>query len=119
EPQLVVVEIRVTLLALPEVLLDRKLVLRGGRVDARTQDRADLVDLVAVVEEPPRRLGRAVADAPPGFHGHRGTVRLLVAPDERQRFLADLYELNGANDDALERVVAPPLEPGGARGVAR
>ena len=44
-----------------QVGLDGELVLRGGRHDAGLKDRAVLIDLVAVEEQAPRRLGHAGA----------------------------------------------------------
>ena len=63
--QLVVGQIDVALDDGTQVLLDRALVLRGRRDDPRVDDRAVVVDLIAVVQQAARRLGRAVADGPP------------------------------------------------------
>src|ERR1019366_4342216 len=49
-----------------QVLLDRELVLRGRRHDPGVEDRPVLVDLIAVVEQPARSLGRPVTDRPAG-----------------------------------------------------
>src|SRR5579872_5235245 len=46
-----------------QVVLDGRLVLGGRRYDLRAQDRPDLVDGVAVIEDAARRLGAAEAGA--------------------------------------------------------
>ena len=102
-----------------EVLLDRELVLRGGGDDRRAQDRAVVVDLVAVVQKPARRLGGAVAYAATRLHLDRGAVRLLVAVDDGERLVTSLHELDAADHDALERVAAIGPQAGLARGFAR
>ena len=62
-----------------QILLDRELVLRGGRHDPGVEDRAVLVDLVAVVEQAPWGLGGAVPDCAARDDLDGGRVRRLVA----------------------------------------
>ena len=76
-----------------EVLLDRALVLRGGWDDAGVEDRALVVDLVAVVEQSARRLGSSVADPGVQLHLDRGRLRRLVGLDQRERLVGGLDEL--------------------------
>ena len=106
-----------------EILLDRPLILRGRRDDPGVEDGPVLIDLVAVVEHPPRSLTRPMPDGPAGRHLYRGRVRLLVGLDQRERLVRGLNQLDGADDDALERVGAdrsearlrePPRAPAGA-----
>ena len=57
--EIVVVQVEAALDDPAQVGLDRELVLRGGRHDAGLKDRARPVDLIAVEEQPPGRLGGA------------------------------------------------------------
>ncbi len=61
-----------------QILLDRELVLGGRRHDPGVEDRAVLVDLVAVVEQAAGRLGGAVADRASRRHLDRGRIGLLI-----------------------------------------
>ena len=61
--ELVFGELDVVAHELAEVALDRELVLRRRRDDLRVEDDALVVELVPVIEQAPRRLGRGAADA--------------------------------------------------------
>ena len=102
-----------------QVLLDRELVLRGRRDDPGVEDRAVVVDLVAVVEQAARRLGGAVADRR-GAAAPRPPARPAPrsASMSRERLVGSLHELDRADDDALERVAAGAPQPRLARGLA-
>ena len=117
--ELVVGELVVPVDDLAQVLLDRELVLRGRRDDLRVEDRAVGVELVAVVEEATRRLGRAVADPGARLDLRRRRVRLLVLADQPQRLVAGVDELDAADDDAPEGVAAGDLEADLAGNLAR
>jgi len=95
-----------------QVGLDGRLVLRRGRHDAGGLDDAVRVDLVAVVQGAPGRLGDAVADAGARRHLDGGPVRRFVIADEPQRLIDRVDRLHGPHDDATERVVAGRAQPG-------
>ncbi len=102
----------------PQILLDGELVLGGGWHDRGVEDRAVVVDLIAVVQQATGRLGGAVPDRASRRDLDRGRIRLLVARDDRERVVACLHELDRAHDDALKRVAADRPQTGLARGVA-
>ena len=67
-------EVEVILDERPEVGLDGRLVLRGGRDDLRVEDRPVLVEAVAVVEQAARGLGGPVALTGTGRDVDRGAA---------------------------------------------
>ena len=118
-PQLVVAEPGVALDDRAQVVLDRELVLGRRRHDLRVQDRPVGVDPVAVVEQAPRRLADAVADAGHRLHRDEGGIRLLVRLDQAQGLVARVDELDAAHDDAAEGVAARRLHARLARRLQR
>ena len=61
-----------------------RLVLRGRRHDLGVEDRPFVVELVAVVEDAPRRLGASVTDSRAWLDLDGGRVGLLVLGDQAQ-----------------------------------
>jgi hypothetical protein len=59
-----------------------------------------------VVQAAARRLGDGRAGSRARFDGHRRAVRLLVGAHDAQRLLEREDQLDGAYDDALERIPA-------------
>src|ERR1035437_7058692 len=78
-----------------QILLDRELVLRGRRHDPGVEDRAILVDLIAVIEQTAWSLGCTMPDGASRHDLDGGRVGLLVAVDDRERFIARLHQQTG------------------------
>ena len=98
----------------PEVLLDRFLVLRGGRNDLGVENCAALVDAVAMIKNTSRSLRARVSGDCPYLHVHRGFVGRLVMLDKSQRFIACKENFESSDNDALKRISADWAEAGGA-----
>ena len=117
--QAVVLEVEVAGQEAAQVGLDRGLVLRGRRDDLGLEDRAVLVEPIAVPAQPARRLGPAAAGAGARLDLDGGRVGLLVGGDDPQRLVERVEDLDAADDDAAERVAADRAEPGLGRRLAR
>src|SRR6516165_8325851 len=97
-----------------QVGFDDPLVLRGRRDDLRVGDGAVGVELVAMVDQAAWRLGAAESGCLARRDlDVRGIGRLVVA-DQPECFVARVEDLDGADDDAAERVGAGGSESGGA-----
>src|SRR6266571_3512523 len=93
--QLVAGEVQKPLHHLPEVLLDDRLVLRGGRDDLGVLDQAVVPHPVAVVQDPAGGLGDAVAGGAAGVHLDPERVRRLVFLDQANGLVAGVQQLDG------------------------
>src|SRR4051794_14500437 len=91
--------------------LDRGLVLRGGRDGLRLEDRAVLVEPIAVPAQSARRLGPAAAAARSRRYLHVRRVGRLIGGDQAQRLVERVEDLEAAHHDAAERVAADRAEP--------
>ena len=99
----------------PEVLLDRRQVLGGGRDDPGLLDLPVGADPVAVVEDSTRGLGTAAPGSGGRRHRDEGGLGDLVGAEELQRLVDRPESLDRPDDDAPERVPADRPQAGAPR----
>src|SRR5208282_818946 len=87
-----------------QILFDDRLVLRRGRNEPGIEDRPFRIEPIEMIEQAARRFGTRIADSGAWRGGDKGLCRRFVFRDQIQRLATGINDLDGAHEDAAERV---------------